>query len=60
MANLSSLGIGLIIATLIGAGIGYFLDKQLHTQPVFLLIFMVLGIVAGFINVIRSTLSHSD
>ncbi|MGC1401304.1 MAG: AtpZ/AtpI family protein [Thermodesulfobacteriota bacterium] len=30
---------------------GYYLDKWFQTSPVFFLIFMVLGIVAGFRNI---------
>lgn len=40
--------------TLVGYGIGYFLDKAFGTH--FLtLIFLVLGIAAGFIELIRET-----
>ena len=43
----------LVVAVLAGLGIGWGLDKLLGTQPVFLLIFMPLGIAAGILNVIR-------
>ena len=43
----------LVVAVLAGLGIGWGLDKYLGTQPLFLLIFMPLGIAAGILNVIR-------
>ena len=59
LANLSSVGIALVICTVMGLGIGYWLDSILHTKPVLTLIFMLLGIAAGFLNVFR-TLAQSD
>jgi ATP synthase protein I len=35
----------------IAIAIGYYLDKWFKTSPVFFLVFMVLGIVAGFRNI---------
>ena len=43
----------LVVAVIAGLGIGWGLDKLLGTEPVFLLIFMPLGIAAGILNVIR-------
>jgi ATP synthase protein I len=60
LANLSSVGIALVICTLMGLGIGYWLDSILHIKPpVLTIIFMLLGIAAGFLNVFR-TLAQSD
>jgi ATP synthase protein I len=59
LAQLSSVGIALVLCTMIGFGIGYFIDLKLHTSPVFVLIFLILGIAAGFYNVFR-TLAQSD
>ena len=50
----SSLGINLVISTFIGLGIGLFLDKKLNTTPLFTLIFLILGIVAGFYAIFKS------
>ena len=33
--------------------IGFNLDRWLHTKPVFLLLFLVLGMAAGILNVWR-------
>ena len=49
-----SVGIQLVLCTFIGIGIGWYLDKRFHAAPVFLIIFMLLGIGAGFINVFRT------
>jgi ATP synthase protein I len=48
---LSSLGISMVAATLIGLAMGYYLDKWLETSPWFTLIFLVFGIIAGFRNI---------
>jgi ATP synthase protein I len=37
----------------VGALIGWQLDKWLHTSPVLLIVFLMLGTVAGFWNVYR-------
>jgi ATP synthase protein I len=51
MASVSTMGISMVLALVIAIIVGYYLDKWFHTSPVFFLIFMVLGIVAGFRNI---------
>jgi ATP synthase protein I len=41
----------MVLATFIGLAIGIYLDRYLSTSPIFTIIFMVLGIVAGFRNI---------
>jgi ATP synthase protein I len=53
-AEQSSLGLTLAFSVFIGFGIGLGLDRVLHTTPVLMLAFLVLGIVAGFIAVFRA------
>jgi ATP synthase protein I len=53
LAYYSSLGISVSLATFIGLGIGVYLDRKLDTTPWFTLIFLVLGIAAGFRNIAR-------
>lgn len=48
---LSSVGIAMVAATLIGLAIGYYLDKWLGTSPWLTLIFLAFGIIAGFRNI---------
>lgn len=55
MGFLSSIGITLVVATMVGLAMGYYLDEWLGTSPWFTLIFMVLGIVAGFQNIYNLT-----
>lgn len=44
------MGISMVLATVIGLAIGYFLDKWLDTSPYLTLIFLIIGIIAGFRN----------
>lgn len=53
----SSLGFIIALSIIIGLVIGHYLDKWLNTKPYFTLIFMVLGIISGFYNVLRMLLS---
>ena len=40
------------VSTLVGYGIGYLLDKAFHTHFLYL-VFLVLGIISGFVQLIR-------
>jgi ATP synthase protein I len=51
LAQVSTMGISMVLALVISIAIGYYLDKWFQTSPLFFLIFMVLGIVAGFRNI---------
>ncbi len=42
-------------AVIIGLGIGWVLDRALHTNPAFLIVFFLIGVAAGIWNVIRLT-----
>ena len=46
-------GTELLAGLLIGAGIGWTLDKWVNTTPLFLIIFFILGGVAGIYNLWR-------
>jgi len=52
MANASSVGTSLAFSVLIGAGMGWWLDKTFGTKPWLFLLFLVCGIIAGFKNMI--------
>jgi len=52
IASASVVGLTLVTATFVGLLIGYWLDRWLGTKPWLLLVFLVLGIVAGFKNVV--------
>ncbi len=44
-----------VSAVIIGLGIGWALDRVLHTSPAFLIVFFLIGVVAGIWNVVRLT-----
>jgi ATP synthase protein I len=47
-------GVELVAALAVGAGIGWLLDRWLGSSPLFLLVFFFLGAVAGLLNVFRA------
>ncbi|MCA1558806.1 MAG: AtpZ/AtpI family protein [Acidobacteria bacterium] len=51
---LSTVGISIVLAIVIGAACGYYLDRWLGTGPWLFLLFVVFGIAAGIINVYRT------
>ncbi len=53
--NASALGLTFAFSVLIGFGIGYGLDRLLHTAPFLMLIFIVLGFASGIISIVRAT-----
>ena len=53
LARLSTIGIALVAATAIGLVIGYGLDWLFGTGPWLTMVFVVLGIAAGFLNLFR-------
>jgi ATP synthase protein I len=54
LAELSSVGFSMVLATVIGLAGGYFLDRWLGTKPWLLLLGLGFGIVAGFVIFFRS------
>jgi ATP synthase protein I len=59
-AMLSSIGLTLVLATVIGFGIGYLLDGWLGTRPWLMMLFTILGIVAGFVEMIRAVVRAGE
>ena len=52
LAYFSSIGFQVALSIFIGLGIGVFLDRRVfHTEPWLTLIFLILGIIAGFRNI---------
>ena len=49
----SSVGIQLVLSTFVGFAIGYFLDKFFKTFPWLTAIFLIIGIIAGFRELLR-------
>jgi ATP synthase protein I len=54
IASYSTLGLEMGLSVAVGAGIGYYLDKWLKTEPWFLIIFLVVGVIAGFRSLYRA------
>jgi ATP synthase protein I len=53
------LSVELVAGVFVGGLIGWALDGWLGTSPLFLLVFLLLGIAAGFLNVIRAARAMS-
>lgn len=51
LAYYSSLGLSVSLAIFIGLAVGIYLDRRFETSPWGTLIFLVLGIIAGFRNI---------
>jgi ATP synthase protein I len=47
-------GLTLVFSTFIGLAIGLWLDRVLHTRPIFTIVMLLVGIAAGFVNIFRS------
>ena len=54
LAYYSSLGLSVALAIFIGLFLGVWLDKQFDTSPVLTLVFLGLGIAAGFSNLVKA------
>lgn len=46
-------GSDLVAGVLVGSGIGWLLDRQFDLSPLFLIVFMMLGVATGFWNIYR-------
>ncbi len=55
LSQAGTIGLHMVSGIIVGALIGYGLDKWLDTGPTCLLIFLAVGIVAGFKNVYVDT-----
>ncbi|MCE9576778.1 MAG: AtpZ/AtpI family protein [Deltaproteobacteria bacterium] len=52
--SLSSAGLELGLSVILGALFGRWVDRQLGTEPAFMLVLLVIGFVAGIRGVLRS------
>ncbi len=57
LADVSQVGLTLVISTVIGLTGGYYLDRWLGTSPWLILIGLGLGVAAGFVSLFRSVKS---
>ena len=51
MAFFSSVGLAVALSIFIGLAIGLWLDRKFGTAPWLMLVFLVMGIVAGYRNI---------
>jgi F0F1-type ATP synthase assembly protein I len=49
----SEIGVSLLVTTLVGVLVGYWVDKQLGTLPVFLIVGFLVGAGAGTVMIAR-------
>jgi ATP synthase protein I len=54
VASYSTLGLEMGLSVAVGAVIGYYIDKWLKTEPWFLIVFLLFGVVAGFRSLYRA------
>ena len=53
MGSAFKLGTELIAAVAVGTIIGFILDSWFGTKPWFIILFFIIGVIAGMLNVIR-------
>jgi ATP synthase protein I len=53
ISDILELPILLVASVAIGGGLGYLLDRRVHTSPLFALIFGLLGFAAGIRQLLR-------
>ena len=58
--NGSTLGLTFAFSVLVGFAIGYGLDRLFHTSPFLMLIFILLGLASGIINIVRAIRDSSS
>ena len=53
-ASYSTLGLEMGLSVAVGAVMGYYIDKWLNTEPWLLIVFLLLGVIAGFRSLYRA------
>ena len=54
----TSVGITMVVSILIGLIIGIYIDKYFESRPWFTIVFIILGVIAGFKNLHRTMKEH--
>ena len=60
MGSAFRLGTELVAAAVVGTIIGFILDNWFDTKPWFIIIFFLIGVIAGILNVIRVAKSMQE
>lgn len=55
-----TVGLNFVFAIFIGLGVGYWLDRFFKTAPWLMLIFLLLGIIAGFMELYKLAKKQSN
>ena len=53
LGNAFKLGTEMVAAVVVGTIIGFILDNWFGTKPWFIILFFIIGVIAGMLNVIR-------
>jgi len=56
----STVGLNLVLSTFVGLAIGYGLDSLFNTSPWLTIIFLIIGIIAGFRELVRIAKKQQD
>jgi ATP synthase protein I len=59
ISDILELPILLVACVAVGGGLGYLLDKRIHTSPIFTLIFGLLGFAAGIMQLLKRLLKDA-
>lgn len=54
----TSIGIQFVVSIFIGFGVGYLLDRWLGTKPWLMVFFLLFGVGAGFLNLVRVSMDQ--
>ncbi len=55
---LGTVGVQMVVSVIIGFATGLFLDRWLKTEPWFMILFLFLGVAAGFLNIYRTAVKN--
>jgi len=53
LALISQIGIAMITPIIMGLYLGKLIDNKFNTQPIFLFVFIIMGVIAGFMNIFK-------
>jgi len=60
VGNLGALGFTLVLSTFVGLGLGLWIDNVTHLKPLFTIVCLLFGIIAGFVYIIYGIAKPND
>lgn len=54
------IGTEIVASTMVGLGLGFFLDNWLGTRPLMLILFAIFGLLAGFVTLHQAMVITPD